>query len=567
MTAPMPGAPSKVMSLRDAVAAHVMAGDDLHVVCGHSRWGASVSEVVRQWWGRDPGFTLTMLSLSSLGTLFFRGGLVRKVVTGYSGDVFPNFTPNKIFGDAYLSGEVEVEHWSFLAFQQRLEAAARGLPAMTTASIAGSSMADNPGFALVDTPFGEVGLVAAAAPDIALVHGAVADRQGNVAFHPPMLEGVWGAWAARRGAIVTVERVVEDISPWAHLVRLPAHRVLSVTECPLGAHPGGLYGRFTPAEPYGEDLEFWSEVRAASRRDDFDDWIRRWVLDVADHAAYVHLLGTERLAELARRAEVDSWRHDARAHPVDVESPPNAWEVAAVHGAQILADRILALDADAALAGAGVANLATWLGVELAAARGSHCVLTAELGLWAYEPTPADPFVFNHRAFPSAAMLADSSEVLGMVMAGPGTTSVACLGAAVIDERGNIDSTVVGDRVFLVGSGGGNDVASTADDVVVMTTLTARRAVGRVTYVTSPGRNVSCLVTDLGVFTKDDQGSFVLSAIAAGERPVQERVALIAERVGWELRVAEDLIELDEVDPALVLRLRQWDPQGFFLRG
>ena len=42
--------------------------------------------------------------------------------------------------------------------------------------------------------------------------------------------------------------IVDDIRPWAHLVRIPAHRVLSVSECPMGAHPGGLYGRFTPAD-------------------------------------------------------------------------------------------------------------------------------------------------------------------------------------------------------------------------------------------------------------------------------------------------------------------------------
>src|SRR3954452_23704145 len=107
---------SKVRTLSDAVAL-VEAGDSVHVMCGHTRWTAAATEVVRQWWGRDPGFELVMLSLSSLGTLFVRGGLVRRIVTGYSGDVFPSFTPNPIFGDAYLSGAVEIEHWSFLAFQ------------------------------------------------------------------------------------------------------------------------------------------------------------------------------------------------------------------------------------------------------------------------------------------------------------------------------------------------------------------------------------------------------------------------------------------------------------------
>jgi acyl CoA:acetate/3-ketoacid CoA transferase alpha subunit/acyl CoA:acetate/3-ketoacid CoA transferase beta subunit len=557
---------SKVRTLSDAVAL-VEAGDSVHVMCGHTRWTAAARELVRQWWGRDPGFELVMLSLSSLGTLFFRGGLVRKVVTGYSGDIFPNFTPNPIFGDAYLSGEVEVEHWSFLAFAQRMEAAARGLPAVTTSSIAGSSMAENPGFAEVDTPFGRVGMLEAFAPDVALLHAAVADRDGNVALHPPLLEGVWGAMAARRGAIVTVERIVDDIRPWSHLVKLPAHRVLAVTECPMGAHPGGLYGRFTPAEPYGEDLQFWTEVRNASRSDDFDDWIRRWVLDVESQEQYLARLGDERIALLRRRSEVDSWHDDEAAHPVDLDAPANDWERAAAFGARILADRIMATDADGVLAGAGVANLATWLAVDLARARGSSCVLTAELGLWGYEPTPADPFVFNHRAFPSSTILADSSEVLGMIVPGPGTTALACLGAAIVDVEGNIDSTVVPGRAFLVGSGGGNDVAVAADEVVVMTTLTARRTVEHVPYVTSPGTRVSHLVTDLGVFGKGDDGRFVLIAVADGDGSVDDRIEEIRARCNWELEVSAHLEELDPPTRDEIAALRRWDPTGYFLRG
>ena len=124
----------KQRTLADAVAQNVQQGDALHIVCGHHRWTAAAREVVRQWWERDPQFTLVMLSLSSLGALFFRGGLVRKVITGYSGDTFPNFTPNPWFASAYREGRVEVEHWSFLAFSQRLEAAARGLPAIATRS-------------------------------------------------------------------------------------------------------------------------------------------------------------------------------------------------------------------------------------------------------------------------------------------------------------------------------------------------------------------------------------------------------------------------------------------------
>lgn len=559
----------KLTSLEAAVG-HVRAGDAVHVMCSHTRWGAAARELVRQWWDREPGFTLVMLSLSSLGALFFpvggRPGLVRRVVTGYSGDVFPNFTPNPRFARAYLEGLVEVEHWSFLTFGQRMEAAARGLPAVTTGSLGGSSMAANPGYAEVESPFGRLGLVEAYAPDIALVHAAVADRAGNLAFHPPLLEGAWGALAARRGVVATAERIVEDITPWAHLVQVPAHRVLAVAEAPFGAHPGGLFGRFTPAEPYGEDLDFWVEARDATRADDdtYLRWVRHWVLEPADHGDYLDRLGAPRLDRLRERAERDSWRADALAHPPQLDPPANDWERAAVFGARALADRLVARDgmppADAVLAGAGVANLAAWLGVQLARERGAPTVLTAELGLLGYEPTPADPFVFNHRAFPSATLLADADAVLGTLVPGPGTRCVACLGAAQIDARGDVNSTLVPGRAFLVGSGGGNDVASTADDVVVVTTLTDRRTSARVPYVTSPGARVSVIATDLAVFERRD-GRFVAVGLAEG---VED---LVRRRLGWPLEVASDCRPIEPPRPEELAALRGWDPQGLFLRG
>jgi len=101
----------------------------------------------------------------------------------------------------------------------------------------------------------------------------------------------------------------------------------------------------------------------------------------------------------------------------------------------------------------------------------------------------------------------------------------------------------------------------------VMTTLTSRRTVGKVPYVTSPGRNVSHLVCDLGVFRKGDHGRFVLVAVAPGEGSVAERIDGIARLCGWELEVDGDVTELDPVTDAEVLALRRWDPQGYFLRG
>ncbi|MHB8330536.1 MAG: CoA transferase subunit A, partial [Acidimicrobiales bacterium] len=405
------------LSLSDAVERHVRPGDGLHVLCGHCRWTAAAREVMRQHWGEDPGFTLIMVSLSSLGALFFRGGLVRRVVTTYSGDSFPTYTPNPIFQQGY-AGAVEVEHWSILTFAQRLEAAARGLPAVVTGSLGGSSMAENDAFATVDSPFGPVGLLAPLVPDVTLVHGAVADQAGNVAMSEPLLEGVWGAWAARRGVVATVEKVVESLDGYGPRVRIPAHRVLAVVEAPFGAHPGGLYAPGLPVDSYGEDIPFWTEARQATRAD-VDGWARKWVLGPETHEDYLDRLGRKRLKWLRARTDPESWSEDAAAHPVDTAEPPSAWERAAALGARELRRVIDTVDAHAVLAGAGVANLSAWVAVDAARAAGSTVTLTAELGMLGYQPTPADPYIFNHRVFPSTPVLSDASTVLGMVVGGP----------------------------------------------------------------------------------------------------------------------------------------------------
>ncbi|HUI49843.1 MAG TPA: CoA-transferase [Acidimicrobiia bacterium] len=552
----------KTASLADAIGQHVRAGDVIHPIVGHTRWSAATREVVRQWWGRDPGFTLAMLSLSSLGALFFRGKLVGKVITGYSGDTFPNFTPNPWFAGAYERGEVEVEHWSFLAFSQRLEAAARGLPAIVTRSIAGSSMEQNAGFARADTPFGEVGLLSPLVPDVTFLHAHLADRDGNVAVHPPLLEGLWGALAARRGVIVTAERIVEDIRPWSHLVRIPAHHVLAVVECPMGAHPGGLYAAELPVDGYGEDYDFWVDARAATRAGEaeYDAWIRHWVLDVDSQERWLERLGAPRIALLRAKAAPESWRADADMHPPDLGAPVNAWERAAVWGARQLAARVIATGANAVLAGAGVANLAAWLGVQLARAQGADVNLTAEIGLWNYDATLGDPFVLNHRNFPTATMLADAQFVLGALVGGPATTTIGCLGGAQIDRHGNINSTWIPPRPFLVGSGGGNDVASTAAENVVVATLTALRTVTECEYVTSPGIAVQSLVTDLAMFEKRD-GVLQVTALAPGVSLDDVRAVC-----AWELDSPADVTVLIEPAEEEIAALRRWDPRGWFLR-
>ena len=552
----------KQCSLADAIRRHVQAGDVLHPVVGHTRWSAATREVVRQWWGRDPGFTLVMLSLSSLGALFFRGGLVRKVITGYSGDTFPNFTPNPWFAGAYERGEVEVEHWSFLAFAQRLEAAARGLPAITTRSIAGSSMEANDAFARVDTPFGAVGLLAPLVPDVALLHAPVADRAGNVALHPPLLEGVWGALAARRGAIVTVERIVDDLRPWSHLVRIPG--------APRARGRGGAAGRAPRralhGRPPGRRLR--RGLRLLGRRARRDPRATTTTTGSATGCSTSRRRSSGSSASVRNASRRCAPRpRPTRGKPTQPRSRPTSTRrrtrgsTRPVWGARHLADRV---EARGVRRGARRRRRRQPLGVARAcrsrATRGCDVQLTAEIGLWGYDPTPADPFVLNHRNFPTATMLSDASIVLGALVGGPGTTTIGCLGGAQIDRYGNVNSTWIPPAPFLVGSGGGNDVASTAAESVVVATLTPARTPPECGYITSPGASVQALVTDLGTAREARRRAGARRGPRrTRSRPARSSAARAA--CGWDLTVAETVGELAPPDAAEVAALRRWDPK------
>ncbi|HEY3843224.1 MAG TPA: CoA-transferase [Acidimicrobiales bacterium] len=551
-------------SLSDAIAQHVHPGDSVQVMLGHSRWTAGAREMARQFWGQDAGLTLIMTSLGALGALFFRGGLVRKVVTTYSGNSFPTYTPNPIFRKAYESGEVEVEHWSILTLAQRMEAAARGLPATVTGSLVGSSMADNEGFEVVDSPFGPLGLLSPLAPDVALLHAAVADRAGNLALSEPLLEGVWGAWAARRGVVATVEKVVNDLDGLGHRVRIPAHRVLAVVEAPYGAHPGGCYAPGLPVTSYGEDISYWNLAAEAAAKGEFDAFAQEWVLGPSTHDDYLAKVGVEHLRWLEGRSNPASWKDDAAATPAADDPAVTTWEQAAVLGAREVELVVADVNADAVLAGAGVANLSAWVAVGRARAAGSRVVLTAELGLWGYEPTPADPYIFNHRVFPGTPYLSDASSVLGMVIGGPGTKTVGCLGAAEVDRHGCLNSTELAGGRFLVGSGGANDVASRADACVVVTLARPERLPDRVAYITSPGHQVVSVVTDKGILRRHD-GEFRVAAVPAGAASLDERVRQFVSACGYTPEVARTIEDLAPVQMSEVLALREFDRQRLFL--
>src|SRR4030066_798069 len=81
-------------------------------------------------------------------------------------------------------------------------------------------------------------------------------------------------------------------------------------------------------------------------------------------------------------------------------------------------------------------------------------------------------------------------ETLGLMLQG-GHVDVGFVGAAQIDKYGNINTTYIGSFekpvVRLPGSGGGNDMVSSANRVVVIMPHEKRKMVNKLDYLTSPG--------------------------------------------------------------------------------
>jgi len=165
-----------------------------------------------------------------------------------------------------------------------------------------------------------------------------------------------------------------------------------------------------------------------------------------------------------------------------------------------------------------------------------------------------------------------------------GYISLGIIGGAEIDPYGNLNTTVIlsenhtYDRpmVRLPGSGGANDIASSAGRTVIMMRLQKGKFVKKLHYITSPGylsgpgareraglhgTGPKLVVTEKCVFGFDPQTKeMYLQSLLPGFT-VQD----IQDLVGWDLKVAPNLAELELPTEEQIQILRAYDPMGFVL--
>jgi acyl CoA:acetate/3-ketoacid CoA transferase alpha subunit/acyl CoA:acetate/3-ketoacid CoA transferase beta subunit len=573
-----PSPEDKVMDLRDAVARFVRPGMHLHIAQAYLRPSAAINQVCRQFWDADPGFTLSSLGFIANMVLFVQGNLARRLITTFCGDHYPFPSPNRIYQEAFRDGRIEIENWSVLTLPQRLLAGATGVEWMPTHSIMGSGMAEEnrEDFHVYEDPDGQpLGMVRALRPDLTILHAWAADKAGNVLLVPPHAENVYAAFAAREGVVVTVEKVVDTqfLRRYSHYVKIPGYLVRAVCPVPMGVHPSGASNQgIREFDAYAEDEDFLLQLRAACKSDQsMRAWVDEWLLGCPDHDSYIEKLGYQRIWFLKGRSASDAWWSElaTRAPQIDKSDVANPTEMMITAASRLIRGKVEENGYRTVLAGIGASNLAAWKAFYDLRRDGEPVDLMAEVGFFGYAPVPGDPFIFSFRNIGTCTMLTDVLTVLGSMVGAESSRCIGALGAGQVDKYGNINSTKIPEmKLWLVGSGGACDVATGAQEMVVTIALNKLRCVDKVSYVTAPGKRVTAVVTDLGIFEKlPGEETLTLTAYYAnsGFTDGDEAAEAIAAKCGWELAVASCLQVIEPPTPDELKDIRIFDPRRYFL--
>ncbi len=564
-----PGTDRKVMSLRDAIRLHLRPGMKIHLAAGIGGPSAAICEIIRQYRGAEPEFTLIQSTVAGHALNLVHCRLVKKMICSACIDISETSRPSKIVQQACEAGRIDMENWSLCSLQQRLMAAAMGLPFMPTRSVLGSSIAveNKAYFKEMPDPFGsgaEVGILGALQPDVSILHGCAADEAGNVILAAPYGEDLWGALASSTGVVATVEKIVrsETIRQYAALVKIPGYLVKAVVAAPLGLHPFSLANPIeNEIETYEKDNDFLNDLHAASLREDaLDDWIKQWVLDCADHSQYLNKLGDVRIRALKeqsgrRRKAITPDQATAR----EVSQDFDAKEMMLIALSREILESVASRGHRTILAGAGAAATAAFLAYYQLATAGRDIDLITGNGQLGYLPIPGESILASEPGVRSSKILTDTIMTHGVFVGGQQNRCLSILGAGQIDRFGNINSTRTSSGKFLVGSGGAND-AMNASEVILCLEQSKERFAGEIPYISGRGDSVTTVVSTSGVFKKaGPKAELILAACfpCSEYRSLDEKVLEIRKRCGWDPQVSPNVGELPKPTRE-ELRLLRW---------
>ena len=288
---------SKVQTLADAVA---LIPDGTRLALGgfaiYQHPMALVRELVR---ARRRDLTIVGTVNGNEVDMLVGAGCVRTVETSYVGLERFGLAPN--FRRAVEAGELSVVDYPEILSFDRFRATQEAMTFWPCDYLGGTDVLRyNPAIKSFACPLTGRMLYAVppANPEVVVIHAIAADEQGNVLFPRRHLlpQGLDSIMA--RGCdtvIVTVESIVSKqfVKRHADLNLLPSYKVTMVVEAPFGAHPCPVLGRYRI-----DDAHFTEYANAAKNVDSFADYLERYVLSPADHAAYLDLIGAQQLTAL-----------------------------------------------------------------------------------------------------------------------------------------------------------------------------------------------------------------------------------------------------------------------------
>lgn len=284
---------SKLITLSEAIRRYVHDGDTVYAAgFTHLIPFAAGHEIIRQ------GLEDLVLARATPDLIYDQmvaAGCAGKVIFSYMGN--PGVGSLRIVRAAIEAGELEWEEYSHFSMITRLQAGAAGLPFMPmNPTAAGDLERANPQYRRVKDPYsdGEVVVVPALKPDVAIVHVQRADAEGNAHIWGIIGEQKEAAFAAER-VILTAEEIVaaEVIRSDPNRTLIPGFIIDAVCHVPYAAHPSYTQGY------YDRDNAFYLEWDAISRdRLAVRKYLDEWVYGVKDRAEYWEKLGPEVHARL-----------------------------------------------------------------------------------------------------------------------------------------------------------------------------------------------------------------------------------------------------------------------------
>jgi glutaconate CoA-transferase, subunit A len=187
---------------------------------------------------------------------------------------------------------VEIEEYSHFGMVGRYLAGAAGLPFYPLRSYYGTDLADaNPRIQFIDDPYGggQVAVVPALNPDVAIIHAQRCDPLGNTQLWGLVGMQKEAAFSARH-VIVVVEDIVDEavIRSDPNRTLIPHMIVDVVVHQPKGAHPSYVQGY------YDRDNHFYLAWDQISRdAEAVKAWLEEWVYGVDDWEGYLEKLAAE----------------------------------------------------------------------------------------------------------------------------------------------------------------------------------------------------------------------------------------------------------------------------------